>query len=461
MLFSIRTTKGFLSILFFDTFLAYLSFGTIFFLLPGHMPWLNKDTTLNGNIIFFIFTMILLISLAINRLYQPVNCIYLADLIKKIIPAFFSAFFFFSTLFFFFPNLIDKNWHILPVLILFFSAIILFRLHVFFNMKENREKILLLGISEQGREIIKESVEKRMRGYDIIGFATAMDSQMESTVHNVPVLGHIKELESIISTHTIDTVVVTLRSRRGKLPVDQLLNCKFKNIRILEGAQFYEIAKQKILIDDFFKPSSFIFEEGFYYTSLHEFMKRAQGLSVSIILLILLSPVLFITAILIKLESPGQIFYLQERVGLHGRIFKLLKFRSMTETAEKESGPKFAIKGDMRVTRIGKIIRKIRLDEVPQLINIFMGDMDLVGPRPEREVFVNELEKIVPYYALRHSVRPGLTGWAQVNYPYGENFEDSEEKLKYDLYYIKHYSWYLDMQIFFMTVREIIFAKGH
>lgn len=328
-------------------------------------------------------------------------------------------------------------------------------------MKENREKIILFGISQQAREIVKEALQNRLRGYDIIGFATAIESQIDSSFQGIPVLGHLNALESIVNTQTVDAIVLTLRNRRGKLPVDALLQCKFKNIRIQEGAHFYETAKQKILIDDFFKPSWFIFEEGFYYTSLHEFMKRAQGLAVSIILLILLSPILLITALLIKIESPGAIFYIQERVGHHGRLFRLLKFRSMAESAEKKIGPQFAVKGDMRVTRMGKIIRKIRLDEVPQLINIFMGDMDLVGPRPEREIFVKELEKIVPYYTLRHSVRPGLTGWAQVNYPYGENFEDSKEKLKYDLYYIKHYSWFLDLQIILLTIREILFAKGH
>ncbi len=405
--------------------------------------------------------MILLFSLAVNRLYQPSDFIYLSDLVKKIIPAFFTAFFLFSTLFFFMDNLIGRNWHIIPKLLLFFSAIFAFRIYIFFSMKENREKILLLGISQQAREIVKEALQNRLRGYDIIGFATAIDSQIGSNFQNIPVLGHINDLDSLVNTQTIDTIVVTLRNRRGKLPVDELLLCKFKNIRIQEGAQFYETAKQKILIDDFFKPSWFIFEEGFHYTSLHEFMKRAQGLAVSMILLILLSPLLLLTAILIKLESSGPIFYIQERVGRHDKLFKLLKFRSMRKSAEKGSGPQFAVKGDMRITRVGKIIRTIRLDEVPQLINIFMGDMDLVGPRPEREVFVKELEQIVPYYALRHSVRPGLTGWAQVNYPYGENFEDSKEKLKYDLYYVKHYSWFLDLQIILLTIREILFAKGH
>ncbi len=459
MLFSIRTSNGFLSILLFDFFLSYIILSTILPLLPGSLPSL-KVTTLNGNVIILIFSLLMLLSIALNRLYQPIDCIYISDLIKKIILTLITAFFLSSSLFFFSGSLIQRNWHIVPVLLILFLAVFIFRIYIFFRMEINKERIVLLGISEQAREIIKEANQKKLKGYYIVGVATSIESQIDSTIDGVNIVGHLNELESIVSSHIIDTIVVTLRNRRAKLPVEQLLQCKFKNIRILEGAKFYEQIKQKILIDNFFKPSWFIFEEGFYYTSLHEFMKRAQGLAVSIILLVLLSPFLIITAILIKIESPGPLFYIQERVGLHGKIFKLLKFRSMAESAEKESGPQFAVKGDMRVTRIGKLIRKIRLDEVPQLINIFMGDMDLVGPRLEREVFVNELEKIVPYYSLRHSVRPGLTGWAQVNYPYGENFEDSKEKLKYDLYYIKHYSLYLDIQIFFMTIREILFAKG-
>lgn len=169
---------------------------------------------------------------------------------------------------------------------------------------------------------------------------------------------------------------------------------------------------------------------------------------------------LLLIALLIKLDSSGPVFYRQERVGFNGRIFRLLKFRSMVTGAERRSGPTFAQKDDPRITRVGRIIRKLRLDEIPQFINIFKGDMDMVGPRPERPVFVKEMERTIPYYNLRHSVRPGLTGWAQVNYSYGDSMEDSKEKLQYDLYYVKHSTWLMDLLIMLLTIKEVLFARG-
>jgi len=232
------------------------------------------------------------------------------------------------------------------------------------------------------------------------------------------------------------------------------------NIRIQEGLTFSEKTKQMIIIDEFLKPSWLIFENGFFRNSLHRAIKRTQGLAGSFFLLTILSPILLLVAALIKAESPGPIFFQQERVGYQGRAFRLLKFRSMCQDAETMNSPMFAQKNDPRVTRLGRIIRKIRLDEVPQVINILKGDMALVGPRPERPYFVKQLEELVPYYKLRHTVRPGLTGWAQVNNAYGDSLEDGKEKLKYDLYYIKHSSWYLDLLIVFLTAKEVLFGRG-
>jgi exopolysaccharide biosynthesis polyprenyl glycosylphosphotransferase len=233
-----------------------------------------------------------------------------------------------------------------------------------------------------------------------------------------------------------------------------------ENIHIQEGFTFYEKVKREIIISEFLKPSWFVFEEGFFQISIHRSIKRMLGIVVSFILLAISSPLLLLVAILIKLESPGPVFFWQERVGRRGKVFNLFKFRSMHLEAEAINGPMFAQKGDPRITRVGAIIRKIRLDEIPQLINIFKGDMDMVGPRPERPIFVKQLEEQVPYYNLRHSVRPGLTGWAQVNYTYGESFKDSKEKLHYDLYYIKHLSWHLDLLIIFLTVKEVLIGRG-
>lgn len=444
-----------------DVLISYIGFGVITPLSPHLTPLFNPGM-FKGNMTIILLIAMTIVTLLSQRLYMPVEFIYLWDLFKKILSALFLSLFFVATLFFFsHHHAVTGHYQLTLSLVFIFTVIFLFRWGIFYFLSYNREKILIMGITSQAVEIIKEARNKRCVGFEVVGFVTTIADQVGETIQGVPVLGRMDQLETLLSSHTIDTIVVTLRNRRGKLPVRDLLQCKFKNIRILEGTQFYETAQRKLLIDDFFKPSWFIFEQGFYRTSLHISFKRIQGLFISFLLLLVLSPILLLTALAIKLESPGPVFYLQERIGRNGRKFNLIKFRSMAAAAEKESGPTFAVKNDVRVTRVGRLIRKIRLDEVPQFINIFKGDMDFVGPRPEREVFVKELEKTVPYYNLRHAVRPGLTGWAQVNYPYGENFEDSKEKLNYDLYYVKHFSWFLDLLICLMTVREVLFVKGH
>jgi len=170
--------------------------------------------------------------------------------------------------------------------------------------------------------------------------------------------------------------------------------------------------------------------------------------------------VMLVVALAVKLDSPGPIFYTQERVGKNGRRFKIIKFRSMSASAEKDSGPVWATNSDPRVTRVGRIIRKLRLDELPQFVNVLRGDMNFVGPRPERPVFVEQLNKIIPYYSQRHLIKPGLTGWAQIKYPYGSSVEDAIEKLRYDLYYIKNQSFFLDAAIIFETVKTVLFGRG-
>ncbi len=460
-MFFTRTTRGAGTVVLADALISYLLFAgilSLLSLLSGVPDALNLSCAF-GNGVFLFFALIVIVALAFNQLYFPVECGIRIDLVKRIVSAFTASFFGIAATILFVEGLTPLYYlYVLP-LFLIFVAVYFFRIRVFHLRAENRERILILGVTEQALEIIRETMSKRYRGYDIVGLLTSVEGQVGTEKEGVPVLGYLHDLDEVVEERDVDSVVVTLRNRRGKLPVQELLTAKTKHIRILEGSNFYEKVKKKIIIDEFLKPSWFIFEEGFYHTSLHGMIKRTQGIIVSFILLVLLSPVLLIVALLIKLESSGPVFFIQERVGRDGKPFRLIKFRSMRSDAEK-SGPTFAQKNDTRVTRVGAFIRKVRLDEIPQFINIFKGDMDLVGPRPERPVFVDQLIETVPYYNMRHSVRPGLTGWAQVNYTYGENLEDSREKLKYDLYYVKHFSWYLDVLILFMTIREVLYRKG-
>ncbi len=458
-MFSVRTTLGAITIIIADFIICYIVFLLTFFPLFDIPVWLSSGRLYNQPSPF-LFTMIVVLSLSLAHLYSFMEYIYPIDLLKRIIPSFLVSLVSIATLGYFTKGFTSLNWKLLPSLVAVYVCLFAFRWLLFFALRKNRTRILILGANEQARMIVKESQKKKFRGYDIIGISTSHKSLVGTDIHGIQVLCLADQVEETIRTHSADSIVVTQRDRRGKLPVRELLKCKMENIHIQEGFTFYEKVKREIIISEFLKPSWFVFEEGFFQISIHRSIKRMQGIIVSFLLLALSSPLLLLVAILIKLESPGPVFFCQERVGLRGKVFNLFKFRSMRSDAEAINGPVFAQKSDPRITRVGAIIRKIRLDEIPQFINIFKGDMDMVGPRPERPIFVKQLEEQVPYYNLRHSVRPGLTGWAQVNYTYGESFKDSKEKLHYDLYYVKHLSWHLDLLIIFLTVKEVLIGKG-
>ncbi len=458
-MFSVRTTLGAITIIVADSIICYIVFLLTFFPLFDIPVWLSLNRLYNQPSPF-LFTMIVVLSLSLAHLYSFLEYIYPIDLIKRIITSFSVSLVSIATLGYFTKGFTSLNWKLLPSLVAIYVCLFAFRWFLFFAVRKNRTQILILGANEQTRIIVKESQKKKFRGYDIIGIFTSNQNQVGTNIHGIQVLCLADQFEETIRAHSADSIVVTQRDRRGKLPVHELLKCKMENIHIQDGFTFYEKVKRKIIISEFLKPSWFVFEEGFFQISIHRSIKRMQGIVVSFLLLAITSPLLLLVAILIKLESPGPVFFWQERVGRKGKVFNLLKFRSMYNEAEAIKGPMFAQKSDPRITRVGAIIRKIRLDEIPQFINIFKGDMDMVGPRPERPVFVRQLEEQVPYYNLRHSVRPGLTGWAQVNYSYGESFKDSKEKLHYDLYYVKHLSWHLDLLIIFLTVKEVLLGGG-
>jgi sugar transferase (PEP-CTERM system associated) len=273
------------------------------------------------------------------------------------------------------------------------------------------------------------------------------------------VIGTPADIPRLIALHQIDRIVVGLSDRRGRLPIEELLHAKMAGVRVEEVTTTYERITGKILIDDL-RPSWLIFSDGFRVSRLTRWMKRGIDLTLSAVLAIVSAPFMLLTAVAVALESGFPVLYCQERVGENGRPFTLCKFRSMRTDAEKAGTPIWAKAGDDRVTRVGRFIRKTRLDELPQLWNVVRGDMSFVGPRPERPFFVAELAKEIPFYQQRHAVKPGLTGWAQVKYRYGSSIDDATEKLRYDLYYIKHLSIIFDLTIVFDTVKVVLFRKG-
>lgn len=272
----------------------------------------------------------------------------------------------------------------------------------------------------------------------------------------------LEQNESIINSlleKKVKKIILALDDRRGIFPTRFLLEAKMQGIEVTDFNDLYEDVTGKIAVEKI-RPSYLIFANGFKVTPFKRVMKRLFDLIFSLLLLIITAPICLITALLIKLDSKGPIIYKQLRVGKSGKEYYLYKFRSMSQNAESKSGPVWAQENDPRVTAVGAIIRKLRIDEIPQVLNVLKGDMSFVGPRPERPHFVNELKNQIPYYTQRLVVKPGITGWAAVKYKYGSTVEDAIEKMQYDLYYIKHLSLFLDLSIIFHTIKVVITGKG-
>ncbi len=257
----------------------------------------------------------------------------------------------------------------------------------------------------------------------------------------------------------IHSIVISLKDRRGTLPIHEILECKMNGIEVMEWPTFYEKNMNKIDIMNV-NPSHLVLGDGFQRNRVTVVVKGVMDRVLALLGLLTFAPVGTLIALAIRLNSPGPVFYSQERVGLNGKTFRILKFRSMVTDAEKNRAPQWASEQDPRITKVGRFLRKTRLDEVPQLINILKGEMSFIGPRPERPYFVEELEKCIPFYGLRHVTKPGLSGWAQIRYRYGATVEDAVKKLEYDLYYIKNLSIFLDLMIFMETIQVILFGKG-
>ena len=279
-------------------------------------------------------------------------------------------------------------------------------------------------------------------------------------VDHARILNTEEALPELVSRLQIGEIILAVRDRRdGGLPVQDLLRCKLRGIRILELSSFFERENGHLQLDSL-NASWMILAEGFHQGIVRDTIKRLFDLVVSAAMLVVCLPIMALAAILIKLESPGPVLYRQERVGQGCRNFTILKFRSMCVDAEKDGKPRWARKNDSRVTYTGRFIRRTRIDELPQIFNVFFGDMSFVGPRPERPYFVQDLTQKIPYYGVRHTVKPGITGWAQVRYPYGATDEDAMHKLQYDLYYVKNHSLFLDLMILFQTAQVVLWGKG-
>lgn len=326
------------------------------------------------------------------------------------------------------------------------------------------QKIVMLGTGELALNIIREIQNKPDCGYTL-GVVVREPGEESIGSCSLPCVERSIQkndydgLCEIANELGIEKIVVALREKRGNFPVKELLKCRVNGIEIIHGNTFYEMLTGKLIVEQI-NPSWLIFEDGFKKSLLKKFVKRCIDILFSVMLLILTSPIFLLTAVLIKLDSKGPVFFSQERAGQNRKPYMIHKFRSMVADAETKSGPVWAQTEDDRITRVGRFIRKWRIDEAPQLWNVLRGEMSFVGPRPERDFFIKQLEKIIPYYGERMSVKPGVTGWAQVSYGYGASVEDAIEKLNYDLFYIKNMSIFMDMLVILRTIKTVLFGKG-
>ncbi|HTG36206.1 MAG TPA: sugar transferase [Thermoanaerobaculia bacterium] len=320
------------------------------------------------------------------------------------------------------------------------------------------ERVLVIGADNKAIDIARETLARRHLGYRVVGFLDDDPSLQGVSILNPRVIGTTSQACELALQHGVTRVIVAAMDYRGRLSMDSLLKCKTNGIRVQEGSSYYEQLTGKIMIEGLRK-SWLIFSDGFVVSRGTLFAKRLLDLVVATVGLVLALPFMLLVALAVRLDSPGPIFFRQERVGRGGREFTVWKFRSMRTDAEA-GGARWAVQGDTRVTRVGRFIRKTRLDELPQLWNVLVGDMSLVGPRPERRMFVDQLKEQCEWYEQRLVVRPGLTGWAQVKAPYASTFEESIEKLKFDLFYIKNLSLFLDISILLSTARIVLLGRG-
>ena len=344
---------------------------------------------------------------------------------------------------------------------LYFPLLLIERLgfRIISSLTPFTERLLIVGASDLGIATARYAIACRRLGTNLVGFLSDELTHERSFIEGVPVLAKIHQLEKVVEDFDIDRIVVASKGREEHFPAEELLNQKLKGVTVESGISFYERISGRVYVRDL-RPSYLIFSEGFRTSRLAASAKRAIDIGVSATGLLFASPLLLLCAIAIRLDSPGSVFFAQERVGKGGKLFFIWKLRSMRTDAEAESGPVWTQTDDLRVTRVGKTLRMTRMDEVPQLWNVLKGEMSLVGPRPERPEFVESLSVRYPYFALRDALRPGVTGWAQIQKGYVNEVEEFEEKLALDIYYMKYRSTFMDLLILWKTTKTMLLMSG-
>jgi len=434
----------------------YLGVSTRF--MDGGMP--DPGSTQSLLPIAVVFMLVMIVTMTAFGLYAWEWMDGAKEMLQRMAASFVAGFTVMSLVFYLFPELFLGRGAFAIAFLFALAGVTLARLAFlkWAHLDILKKRVLVLGTGSRAAKI--ESMFKsspRAHRVHIVGYLPL--SGTHHYVEHSRVLTERGPISAIIDKHNIDEILIAVRDRRGGLPTSELLECKLAGISVIELSTFFERENGQLQLESL-NASWMILSEGFRQGLARDAVKRAFDLIASGLLLLGSLPVMTLTALLIRLESSGPVLYRQERIGQHGRPFTIFKFRSMRTDAESDGKPKWAGQNDDRTTPVGRVIRKLRIDELPQIFNVFMGEMSFVGPRPERPFFVRQLVKEIPYYASRHSVKPGITGWAQVRYSYGASIEDAIEKLQYDLYYVKNHSLFLDLMILFQTAQVVLWGKG-
>lgn len=457
-----RLSPRIISLLLADAAIMYAGVILAVYLRMGTDGWSYELNDKNGWLKIALASSVCLLIFYFYDLYDYVIMTNRRELILRMVQALGIAWALLAVVFYFVPQLLIGRGVLVISVPLVLGLLIGWRIfiHSLTGHPEIGEKILVVGTGQTALDTAEAVWERRDAGYRIAGFISENGAKPMQKLGRSVILGKAPDLESVIRNEKIDRVVIAVRERRGAFPTEALLKMSLAgDISIEECTSFFERITGKVHVD-MLRPSWLIFAGRRRDTPIKSVVREAFHRVLALAGLVASLPLAIVAAILIKLESRGPLFYKQERVGKNGRVFNVIKFRSMRVDAEADGKPIWAATNDERVTRVGRIIRKLRIDEIPQFWNILNGEMNFVGPRPERPHFVQQLASEISYYEHRHLVAPGLTGWAQIKYPYGASVDDAIQKLQYDLYYIKNQSLALDIMIVFETIKTVLFGKG-
>lgn len=440
-----------------DILLACLCLVGAYLLRFGSLDSLNMLLG-GGNFRLIVFLFVVIFSSYFSDLFNYQKFNSRKFVLQRAFFAMVISFLALSAIFYILPSL--RFWRGVLVLVLAFYFVgqvaIRSLIRKFSSSSQFATRVLIVGAGELAKRIA-DIVPKDHNIHSFVRFISC--TEKKPAVDPELIVGHISNIDELIQDYRPQKLVIALQERRGNLPLKKFMRSKLRGIDVLEATTYFEQEKGCLLIENM-QPSAFVYTQGFRMTPLMRSYKRIYDIIFSAVGLFLAAPLFPVLAILIKLDSPGPVFYKQLRVGEREVEYFVYKFRTMAQDAEKSTGAVWAEKNDPRVTRIGQFLRKTRLDEIPQLLNVLKGEMSFIGPRPERMAFVERLQETIPFYSIRHFVKPGVTGWAQVCYPYGASDEDALEKMRYDLFYIKNYSILLDFRIIIDTIKVVASGFG-